>query len=79
MYVICYFDNIAILYFCTNQILIFFFQIEMEQLMEMLQAQMAAQRLSDSLDLSDAAAEMLGQYFRSLLQYFFTSGCAPNK
>ena len=56
-----------------------FFQIEMEQLMEMLQAQMAAQRLSDSLDLSDAAAEMLGQYFRSLLQYFFTSGCAPNK
>ena len=56
-----------------------FFQIEMEQLMEMFQAQMAAQRLSDSLDLSDAAAEMLGQYFRSLLQYFFTSGCAPNK
>ena len=41
-------------------------QIEMEKLMEMLQAQVAAQQLSDSLDSTDAAAKLIGEYYRLL-------------
>ncbi len=36
----------------------------MEKLMEMLQAQVAAQQLSDRLDLTDAAAKLIGEYHR---------------